>query len=51
MIYSLDKRENISNDFAPFTFLIPISFVLRSVINNDNPISPRHEMMIARKEK
>ena len=38
-------------DFAPFIFLIPISFVLRTVINEDNPISPRHEIMIARKEK
>jgi hypothetical protein len=50
-IYSFDTKENISMDFAPFTFLIPISFVLSSVINKDNPINPRHEMMIARKEK
>ena len=40
MIYSFDSKENISLDFAPFAFLIPISFVLRSVINDDNPIKP-----------
>jgi len=51
IIYSPDSRENISIDFAPFIFLIPISFVLRIVIKEDNPISPRHEIMIARKEK
>ena len=50
-IYSFDSKENISMDFAPFVLLIPISFVLRSVINEDNPTSPRHEMMIASKEK
>jgi len=51
IIYSPDSNENIPLDFAPFIFLIPISFVLRSVINDDNPISPRQEIMIARKEK
>jgi len=49
--YSFDNKKNISKDFAPFIFLIPISFVLSSVINRDNPISPSVEMMIARKEK
>jgi len=50
-IYSFDNNANISFDFAPFAFRIPISFVRRSVINEDKPINPRHEMMIANKEK
>ena len=51
IIYSPDSRENISKDFAPFIFLIPISFVLARVIKEDNPINPRHEIMMASKEK
>ena len=49
--YSFDRSENISIDFDPLTFLIPISFVRRSVINEESPIRPRHEMMIARNEE
>ena len=49
--YSRDNRENISIDFAPLIFLIPISFVLRSVMNEDNPMRPRHEITIARRAK
>ena len=33
--------ENISIEFAPFTFLIPVSFVLRSFIKVDNPIKTK----------
>ncbi len=40
MKYSLDSRKNILVDFAPFAFLIPISFVLRFSHKVDNPISP-----------
>ncbi len=49
--YSFDKKENISKDLAPFTFLMPISFVLRPIINEDNPISPRQDITIASIEK
>ena len=51
IIYSPDNNVNISLDFAPLIFLIPISFVRRSVINEESPKRPRHEMKIARNEE
>jgi hypothetical protein len=48
IIYSPDSKVNISIDFAPFIFCNPISFVLRSAINEVNPLCPGHEKMIAR---
>jgi hypothetical protein len=41
IIYSRDSIVNISMDFAPFAFLILISFVLSSVLNAERPISPK----------
>ena len=49
--YSFDSNKNILIALAPFTFLIPISFVRISIMNNDNPISPIHDIIIARKEE
>jgi hypothetical protein len=46
--YSFDNMKNIWLDFAPFTFLIPISFVLLTVINVDKPKIPRHEIIIVK---
>ena len=36
---------------APKTFLIPISFVFCSVVKEMSPNNPRHEIIIASREK
>ena len=48
---SLDNKLNKEATLAPNTFLIPISFVRCSAVNNTNPNNPRHEMNMARKAK
>ena len=50
-MYCFDKSKKIWFDFAPFAFRIPISFVFRSVINEESPISPKHEIKTANREK
>ena len=48
------KRNSLASVYitviesAPITFLIPISFVLRSVENDDKPYNPRQAIIIAR---
>ena len=47
----LDNIMNRSPDTAPLTFRIPVSFVLRSSVNADNPNSPINAIRIDRKAK
>ena len=45
------SRSTIPDVEAPTTFLMPISFVLCSAVNDASPKSPRHEIKIVKTVK